>query len=342
MNVLIVEDEKYTLEEIAEYIKEYNPKIHCIACQDPIEAWELVSLNKVDIAFLDIEMPRMNGLDLAHKISHINPETKIVFITAYNNHAAEAFEVSASDYLLKPLRKEKLFNTLKKLTADYNLHGSSENIMIKTFGKLVIANDKEVLKWKRQKSAELFAFLLFHKEKAIHKDVICDTIWPTHEPSKALVNLQTVMYQLRKSLTEICKDEICIEYANHSYRLLLGESWVDADAFEKVYERALSIKEKDEDALLEAYQLYQGGYLEEEGWIWALPMQQRLELKYRKVLEELVELSRQKKESDKLLEYAEKICSLIYDEEEIQKYFLIVSGILGKEKALKWRERIKL
>src|SRR5699024_10415720 len=68
-----------------------------------------------DVLFLDIEMPNTNGLELAEKIIEVNPNIEIVFVTAYNEYAVQAFEVNALDYLLKPVKTERLAKTLARL-----------------------------------------------------------------------------------------------------------------------------------------------------------------------------------------------------------------------------------
>ena len=341
MNILVVEDEIDTLHEIVEYIKAYNPDFTCIACQDPILALEEVKLNKIDIIFLDIEMPVMSGLELASQISNNYPKVKLAFITAYNHYATEAFEVNAVDYLLKPLRKERLYRTIEKFTLSVKEAYLRDEITIHTFEKLVVSNGKHILKWKRQKAAEIFAFLLTNKDKPIHKNILCEVLWPENDPGKALVNLQTVMYQLRKSLAEVCKDEVRIEYRNSSYQLILGKCYYDLDEFEANYEEAFSNNLKSEEYLMRAYEIYRGAYLEEEGWLWVLPIQQNLELKYKRVLEELIYSSKERKMYDKLVEYIEKIGLVLYaDDESIEQYFVIMSKILGQERALNWKKSI--
>jgi len=84
----------------------------CGEAQNGREAIELIEETKPDIVFLDIRMPGLSGIDVAKKISH---SCWIVFVTAYDEYAIEAFENAAIDYLLKPVTKDRLENTVKRL-----------------------------------------------------------------------------------------------------------------------------------------------------------------------------------------------------------------------------------
>jgi two-component SAPR family response regulator len=70
---------------------------------------------EIDIVFLDIQMPGIKGLELAEKIQHLNQDIEIIFVTAYDYYAVEAFELNALDYLLKPVSPKRFEKTLKRL-----------------------------------------------------------------------------------------------------------------------------------------------------------------------------------------------------------------------------------
>ncbi|MDG1818414.1 MAG: LytTR family DNA-binding domain-containing protein [Pseudomonadales bacterium] len=79
------------------------------------EAIDIIKASQPDVAFLDIQMPPPNGLEIAKTLAESNNKTQFVFVTAFDNHAIEAFKVSAADYLLKPIDEEQLDATLQKL-----------------------------------------------------------------------------------------------------------------------------------------------------------------------------------------------------------------------------------
>lgn len=76
---------------------------------------------KVDVVFLDIEMPGLNGIELAEKITEMNPNSSIVFVTAFDHFAIKAFELNSLDYLLKPIQFERIQSTTKRLKKQMDL-----------------------------------------------------------------------------------------------------------------------------------------------------------------------------------------------------------------------------
>ncbi len=111
---IIVDDEPTAQEMLEELLKDY-PDIAVVSKESNAEdAINSIKKHQPDIIFLDIEMPGKDGLELAHEIRDHQIETTIVFITAYNQHAIEAFKVAAFDYLLKPIGKDELEKTIKR------------------------------------------------------------------------------------------------------------------------------------------------------------------------------------------------------------------------------------
>ncbi len=295
MKLLIVEDEIDTLEEICDYTRGFQSEWELHACSNPLEAIEKCRTTSFDAALLDISMPEMSGLDLADRISEMQPSVSFVFITAYNHYATEAFELNAVDYILKPIRRERFEKALSRIQpSNYSSNRISEFLMplvdIRTFGKLVVSAGGDILQWKRKKSSEVFAFLLCEGGAPIHKDRLCELLWPETDPQKGLAYLQTVMYQLRKSITAISDGQITIEFADDRYRLVLGNVRYDIDLFLKAYAGAFSDPDSpDFEKLLEAEELYRSPFLEEEGWLWSMSLQEDFSLKHQRILDALIQ-----------------------------------------------------
>lgn len=104
------------------------------------EVIEMFTKEKFDVVFLDVEMPEMNGIDCATKISDISPKTPIVFATAHDNYMAEAFKVYAFDYLIKPFDVKRAIATLEKIkqeAIDVQVPALGLNA-IRSLGKLIV------------------------------------------------------------------------------------------------------------------------------------------------------------------------------------------------------------
>jgi two-component system, LytTR family, response regulator len=114
LKAILIDDELNSLQNLQFKIQEYCPSVKVVAqTQNPEEAIRLVQLNKPDVIFLDIEMPRMSGFKMLEQFSEIDFE--VIFITAYNHYAIHAIRISAFDYLVKPVSIEDLQQTVDRL-----------------------------------------------------------------------------------------------------------------------------------------------------------------------------------------------------------------------------------
>lgn len=113
MTAIIVDDEKHCREVLEHLLHKYCSAVKILAsCANGEEALLALAKQQPDILFLDIEMPGMNGFELLEKFHH--PQFEIVFTTAYNEYAIKAIKHSALDYLLKPVDKDELIQTVER------------------------------------------------------------------------------------------------------------------------------------------------------------------------------------------------------------------------------------
>ncbi len=109
---LIVDDEPLALDLIESYVKR-TPFLELVGrCSSPFEAMEVLDTQKVDLMFLDIQMPELNGLEFSRTLS--NSDVRIVFTTAFEQYALDGFKVDALDYLLKPFNYEEFLKAANK------------------------------------------------------------------------------------------------------------------------------------------------------------------------------------------------------------------------------------
>lgn len=115
MQILVVDDEEMVLEETKETVGMELPGMTIIGTSSALEAVNIAGKWQIEIAFLDIEMPDMDGLELAEKLKAKNPDMNIIFVTAYAEYALEAFNQYASGYLLKPLQRKDVERAVRNL-----------------------------------------------------------------------------------------------------------------------------------------------------------------------------------------------------------------------------------
>ena len=120
LKALIVDDEKPARLELRFLLEEiFKDELKIVGEVDNgIEAVEMLKVLKPDIVFLDINMPDINGLDVAQIALEKNPNLKIIFITAFNQYAIKAFEINALDYLVKPIEYSRLKKTMARILND--------------------------------------------------------------------------------------------------------------------------------------------------------------------------------------------------------------------------------
>ena len=108
---LIVDDERVAREILESHLSKIDAVEIAGSCKNAVEAFNLLSQQKIDLIFLDINMPEVSGLSLAKSV---NRDVKIIFTTAYREYAVDGFDLQAVDYLLKPISFERLLQAINK------------------------------------------------------------------------------------------------------------------------------------------------------------------------------------------------------------------------------------
>lgn len=121
MKILIVDDERLARERLTSLVKETGLGEVVGDAANGKEALSAVHAYQPDVVLLDIRMPGMDGMQLANHLKEVHPQPAIIFTTAYGDRALDAFEHQAIDYLLKPIRKERLQQALKRARNLLNL-----------------------------------------------------------------------------------------------------------------------------------------------------------------------------------------------------------------------------
>lgn len=162
IRTLIIDDERGARQELIRMLKNY-PHITVLAeATDADEAENLIGMLKPDLIFLDIQMPGRSGFDLLESLDHL-PE--VIFVTAFDNFAVKAFEVSAMDYLMKPVREERFKSAIDKAVEKIN-GGNQASVFVKDRGKHYLINWNDVY---LIESVDNYARLFFGQEQVLLK-----------------------------------------------------------------------------------------------------------------------------------------------------------------------------
>lgn len=152
MKSIIVEDEFPAREELKYFINNFSNIDILAEFDNGLDVLKFIQNNFVDVIFLDINIPQLDGMLLAKTINQFKYKPKIVFITAYKEHAVDAFELDAFDYVLKPYSDDRIKSTLKKLEKieiknDEVINTNtttSGNLTLWKENKLVVVNIEEI------------------------------------------------------------------------------------------------------------------------------------------------------------------------------------------------------
>ncbi|MFC5402515.1 response regulator [Cohnella soli] len=287
---IIVDDEKPVL-QLMKHVIGRNGRYDVEATyHNPLEAAEAVAAISPDVAFLDIEMPKLSGLELARLIAASSPHTRIVFSTAYRQYALDAFDVNAVDYILKPVtpaaiqRVTERLDQLQPATAlgpdagtvvpENGEAGARSRVnVIRCFGAFEVRSaDDELIRWPTRKTEELFAYLLCHPDREISKWRIVDAIWPEMDEERSMNNLYNTVYRLKKVLKDhgIGMDVLKTQ---DGYALDTGGVGYDLVAFHKLGQNVTASATASSYALEEkACAVYRGSLLEMKDYSWKMPL----------------------------------------------------------------------
>ncbi|MBS1206956.1 MAG: DNA-binding response regulator [Proteobacteria bacterium] len=146
MKVIIVEDEFLAQQELSWLIKEHSQMEIVGTFDDGLDVLKYLQHNKVDAIFLDINIPSLDGVLLAQNISQFAHKPFIVFITAWKEHAVEAFELEAFDYILKPYQESRIISMLRKLeTAWQQLSGTASSPQSRENATINLVKDERII-----------------------------------------------------------------------------------------------------------------------------------------------------------------------------------------------------
>ncbi len=170
IRVLICDDDDYTVRMLEKIVSE-NPIIdEIVTFNDGEEVIGYIENNFIDIVLLDIDMPKLDGIETAKIIYDLWPNTKIIFVTAYQDFATDSFAVRPFDFILKPIDIEKVRDDINELATtlskdNFNsLLSISNNILVKSDGDIYFIKIDDVFFVEKQDK-----LTLFHTKKGIYK-----------------------------------------------------------------------------------------------------------------------------------------------------------------------------
>lgn len=277
IKAILIDDEKYALWELEHLLKPHTEIEIAGMFTNPFEALDEIGKLNPQVVFLDINMPQLKGTDVASKILDKSPGTQIVFVTAYNQYAIEAFELHALDYLLKPVSEERMAKSVERILLKIRIPFGypDKRFEIKCLGPFRMGwADEPPIKWRTKKTMELAAYLLQNRGNEISRDCIIEELWPDTDMESAINQVYSGIYYIRKTI-ENHGVKKCMLNLTGRYTMTVG-SCVEIDSVK--LEKAVS--NIDDTAISELETCYGGEYFKGEDWLWAYPERERIKVLY--------------------------------------------------------------
>ncbi len=285
MKIWLIDDEQPCLDEMAWLLKKYSDLELGLAETDPARALETITYSPPDAVFLDIDMPKLNGLELALRIQEKCPGVVVIFVTAYAQYALEAYKAHPLDFLLKPVNQARLDDCIGHLRKHYELLHPKEpakpGLTIHCFGMFELVCTTEV-KWSTRRVKELLLYLIGKNGYPASKPELLGVLFGGQADKSAVHNLYMTIYRL-KSLLDIIDPERKLIRLTEDNALIIAPGVCDFTDFMRFAREKPVITEENASEATRALSLYRGTYLEKESYGWAGESANEAENEYERI-----------------------------------------------------------
>ena len=196
MKILMADDEPSALAVLGRAVLEAVPDAETRSFLVAAEALEEIRGRgfRPDVAFIDIRMPGVSGLEMAKDIRELSPRTNIIFVTAFSDYAMDALELHPSGYIMKPATREKICVELQNLRFPQE-EGKRHRIRVQCFGNFEAFAGDRPLRFEFSHSKEILAYLVDRQGASVNTGELCSVLWDDDSNSRKS--------QLRKYISDL-------------------------------------------------------------------------------------------------------------------------------------------
>lgn len=199
MNVIVVDDEQASINLFMSdfAVDSVDINVHPFR-NNPLMALEYVAKNPVDVAFLDINMPAIDGILLAEKLLEVNPDLRLVFISGYEQNEEslkKRFNGNLAGFFNKPYQENELRRIINEI-----IYNSRHETVITCFGTFTVTVNKEIVRFETKKSRELLALLVNENGNVADSGFLATRLWPDKDDKSGKTLYKDTIYRLRKTL----------------------------------------------------------------------------------------------------------------------------------------------
>ncbi len=252
MEILVVDDEQFALDNILLAIEKLNINANVAGFKKVSDALEYAYKHKIDIAFLDIEMRSVSGVELAKDLKKMYPSINLIFTTGYSEYALDALDLHASGYVLKPITTGKIKKELDELRYKTNTTEVKSKFRIVTFGNFMVYDGDTPIKFKYRKSLEVLAYLVDRKGAFASNGELIAALWEDDSDYEGRISyLNNIRADLKNTLTDLGYEDVVIRQRGH---LAIDVKQVSCDYYDYL------------DGNPEAARGYHGEYMSQYSW----------------------------------------------------------------------------
>ncbi|HMM07030.1 MAG TPA: response regulator [Clostridiales bacterium] len=207
MRFMIVDDEERARHLLEMFLHQRDDAEDIAVFDQSPDALAYASSQPVDIAFLDIEMPQLNGIDLATKFLALKHVPAVIFITGYSQYALAAWDVEAVDFIVKPFGAEDVNHGIARAVKISNLN-PRQRVEIHCFPSFQLLVDGVPVPVQHKKSTELLAYLVHHRGAWVTMNDAVAALFEDKNGEKAKNYFRLILYRLKRMLAEYGIDDL--------------------------------------------------------------------------------------------------------------------------------------
>ncbi|MHB8074974.1 response regulator [Desulfosporosinus fructosivorans] len=285
MKAWLIDDERPCLDELAWLLKQY-PDLELEGMDtDPAKALASIAERPPDVVFLDIDMPKIDGLELALRIQEKYPGVIVIFVTAHAQYALDAFKAHPLDFLLKPVRRVRLDDCIVHLRKQYTLlhpEGAvQDSFTLHCFGTFELICENEI-KWGTRRVRELLLYLIDRNGSPASKPELLGVMFGGQEDKRTIHNLYMTIYRLKCVLYTLDPERKLIRLEEDNV-LIIAPGVCDFRDYMCFARENAVITEANAVEAARALSLCRGPYLEKENFEWASESDNEVETEYERI-----------------------------------------------------------
>lgn len=316
LKAVLVDDEIPVLSLLERMVLATN-KIEIIAkFSNSEQALEDIPHLRPDIVFLDVNMPRLSGVELATLLLDDMPDLSVVFVTAYDQYAIQAFKLNALHYLLKPITSDDITTVIERIQNRMIIPKSpivnkSELIL---FGNMRIKNNGETIDFLTPKILELLALLVTNRDKGISKWTIIDALWSESSAEKSQQNLHTIIYRIKKIFRQY-NLEVSVKTKGSVYSLELSNVFCDIVEYDKSMAQKIEVTGSTLEHYENLISYYEGDFLGDKDYLWALNYKEKYYHHFFDIVAYVADYYFEQEQLDKLSQLQSKVKPLLTEDD---------------------------